>query len=189
VQFDRKWFDRGEEIGESSSVTVSPSGLRNFWGNFGENESWRVAMERDAQRRERERRAGAGFSPRVKEIIGDTGPRPSLRRPYEIAILSNPPCVLPASGKCPHISMPTVMDIVERRWVVPAPQLVSNYRNWDRTRVRGWVGKKGRGEERLVGVVPRAVSAAINFSPNRFNPRKWRGRTVWLNYPTRHTIA
>lgn len=100
------------------------------------------------QRRERERRAGAGFSPRVKEIIGDTGPRPSLRRPYEIAILSNPPRVLPASGKCPHISMPTVMDIVERRWVVPAPQLVSNYRNWDWTRVRGWKKEERRGEER-----------------------------------------
>lgn len=90
------------------------------------------------------RRRGGGIFPTSKGDNRGHWPRPSLRRPYEIAILSNPPRVLPANGKCPHISMPTVMDIVERWWVVPAPQLVSNYRNWDWTRESG----RGRGEER-----------------------------------------
>lgn len=67
------------------------------------NESSRVAMARGK---------GLGLSLRVKEIIGDTVLDPLYVRPFEMAILSNPPRVLPANGKCPHISVPTVMDIV-----------------------------------------------------------------------------
>lgn len=47
----------------------------------------------------------------------------------------------------------------------------------------GWVGGKEEEERLRRGCTTGAVSAAINFSLNRFNPRKWRGRTVWLNYP------
>jgi len=65
-------------------------------------DSSRVAMERQ----------GMGFVLRGKEIIGDTVLDPLVVRPFEIAILSNPPRILPANGKCSHISVPAVMDIV-----------------------------------------------------------------------------
>lgn len=76
--------------------------------------------EKVGGRRRRTRKEGGarGLSPQVKEIIGDISFRPLRspppRRPFEMAILSNPPRVLPVNGECPHISVPTVMDIVER---------------------------------------------------------------------------
>jgi len=68
----------GRKVEEPSSVSGSAGPeLGNSWGNFrGEsNESWR---------------AGRGFSPRVKEIIGDTvlsrcpTPLPPRRNSYSV---------------------------------------------------------------------------------------------------------
>lgn len=56
-----------------------------------------------------------GLSPRVKEIIGDIASIPSpppLRNSNSVESFARP---LPANGKCPHIFVPSVMDIVGGR--------------------------------------------------------------------------